>query len=349
MSNVIQHIRRTLGGRCLSARALLLGAILFALLAGAALVMGRSGVWSAEPEVVARVNGETVTRPEIQRVLADPIMRRQFEWELGDPAPAGITLEHLVLRKLVNGRLLLQEAGRRNLAVSEAELNQAIGALRRRFKDPQEYEAWVAAHALDDASLRKTLRDDLLITRVQAALVEGVRLSEEQVQGYYTGHREELKTVEALRLRLIVVKDKAAADKVVAALKNGEAFDRLAQERSVVSTAAQGGDMGWVSPQQLLPTLREAVATLKAGETSKPVLHDDRFLVARLEERRPSHTMSPAEARPEIERRILLPKQREALQAWLTDQKKKSKLEVSFRPESVATTTAQGWIPKSND
>jgi parvulin-like peptidyl-prolyl isomerase len=301
---------------------------MIALVAGAAAAFGPFRAWSAEPEVAARVNGEPVTRGELQRVLADPAMRRRMKLELGVQEPDSKELVRLALQKLINQRLILQEAGRRDFTVTEQELKHGVAAFRRRFKDARKFTAWMKTRGLDDNLLREGIRAEILMTRVRAAVVADVQLTEEQVQEYYEAHREEVKTAEEVRLRLIAVHDKAAAEEILAAVQKGEDFERLARERSLESRAAQGGDTGWVNPQTLSPPLREAVGTMKAGETRGPLQSGVEFQIVRLEERRPARTKSLAEARPEIEQRLLPAKRQEAFQAWLAEQEKTSKIEV---------------------
>ncbi len=336
MHSTIQQIRLTLGHSRSTARALLRWAILIVLVVVAAAVLGRSGASSAESEIVARVNGEPVTRDDVRRLLADPLARRQLQQELGVHDADSTGLERLAVRKLIIRHLVLQEAGRRKVKVTQDDLSQATTALRGRFKDLKALGAWMQARHLDDVSLQGLLGTDLLMTRVLAALVEGVRLPDGQVEEYYAAHQDELQAAEAIRLRIIAVKDKAAADEIAAALKKGEEFERLARERSLVRPE-QGGDLGWVSPAQLMPALRDAVTTLKAGEASPPLTLGDRVLLVRVEERRPAHQMSLAEARPGIERRLLAPKEQEVVQAWLKDQERKSKIEVLIQPGSFTT------------
>ena len=311
----------------MTARALLPWAIVTVLVAVAATALGLFTVWSADPEIVARVNGEAVTRGELQRMVADPLVQRQLQQELGVQKADSKELDRLAVRKLIFRRLVLQEAGRRDFRVTEEDVNRAVADLHRRFKDPEKFPPWLKERGLDDRSLPDAIRTELLTTRVRAALVEGVRITNEQVKAYYEAHQADLKTVEAVRLRVIAVKDKKAAEESLAALQNGENFGRLARERSTFR-ASQGGDTGWINPQTLPPPLREAVATLKAGETRGPVQSGAHLLIVRLEERRPARAVSLAEAQPEIERRLLAAKQREALQAWLTEQEKKSEIEV---------------------
>jgi foldase protein PrsA len=327
MHVIIQQIRFTLGHGRSRVRALPRWAILIVLVIGAAASLGLSSASSAEPEVVARVNGETVTRGELQRMLANTRTRQQLRQELGVQNPDSEASNRLALRRVILRRLILQEAGRRNLTVAEQDLDRAVADWRARFKGAK-FRAWLKSRGLDEKSLRETIRVDMLLTRVRAAVVQDVRLTEEQVQEYYEARKEELRTAEEVRLRVISVHDKAVADEIVAALRRGEEFERLARERSLESRAPQGGDLGWVRPETLVPELREAGGALKAGETSELLHRGDEFLIVRLEERRPARTKSLADARPEIERRLLAVKQQEVFQTWLTEQEKTSAIEV---------------------
>ncbi|HSB69950.1 MAG TPA: peptidyl-prolyl cis-trans isomerase [Candidatus Methylomirabilis sp.] len=316
-------------------QAILRWAILIIVLVGVPTGLRPGQVWGEEPEIVARVNGEPVTRGEVLRVLADRAMRRRMKEELGVKEPGSRELERLAVQKLVSRRLILQEAARRQFTVTELELKRAFTAFRRRFKDSRKFAVWMRERGLDENSLREALRMERLMIRVRAALVEGVRVTGDLAREYYEAHRDDLKIAEEVRLRIIGVEDNVAAEEILTTLKEGEDFSRLARERSLESRAAQGGDMGWVGPQTLPPPLQEAVGTLKAGETGGPVQIDDGLLIVRLEERRPARTKTLAEARPEIEARLLRTNREEVFQAWLREQEAKSKIEVFLQPGSA--------------
>jgi len=282
----------------------------------------------AQTDTVARVNGEPVTRAELQGVLADPMTRSRFQQELGVEEPKSQELDRLALRLLIKRRLMLQEAGRRNLTVTEQELDDAVTALRGRFKDLRSFGAWTQEQGLNDNSLFDTLRAEMLAARVVAALVREVRVTGEQVEEYYEAHKKELKTDGEVRLRIIAVKERTAAEGILAELRQGANFAALARKWSLGMRAAQGGDTGWVKPQALAPQLRKSVAALKAGEAGGPLQAGAEFLIVGLVGRRAAEIKSLAEARPEIEKRLVSKKQQETIQAWLTEQEQKSKIEV---------------------
>ena len=281
----------------------------------------------AQPQTVARVNGDPVTLEELKRMLADPLVRRELELELGVQGRDSKAVERLALRNLINLRLILQDAARRNFTVTEQELDQALTALLHRFEDLGSFAAWMKERGLDEGSLYETMRGEILTERVRAALTEGLRVSEDQVQGYYEARKLELKT-EEVWLQIIVVKDEASAEEVQAALDKGEDFGSLAQQRSIGARAAQGGDVGWVVSENLWPPLREAVRRLKPREAFGPLQRGEEFLIVRLQERRAGRMKTLDEARPDIEAGLLALKQQELLKAWLSEQEKKSKIEV---------------------
>jgi parvulin-like peptidyl-prolyl isomerase len=294
----------------------------------------------AEAETVARVNGEPVTRAELDRMAQNPLTVRQVQQELGIERPDSAELERVALRKLIHRRLMLDEARRRNIVVTEKELDAAIVALRRRFEDLAAFGAWMREQRLDDASLFQSVREDIALDRVKAALVDGVRGSEKGVKRYYDAHKDEFARQE-VRLQIIAVGDEATAKEIVAALRRGEDFGRMASRRSLGVRARQGGDTGWVPNETLASPLREAVATLKPGEARGPLPRGSEFLIVRLYERRHAGTKSLDEARPEIERRLAAEKRHETLQAWLEEQENESKIEILAGRAAAATARAR--------
>jgi parvulin-like peptidyl-prolyl isomerase len=295
---------------------------------------------TAKREVIARINGVSVTRAQFDRMMGNPLTLLQAKRELSGGEPDRKAMERLAMRKLVHLRLLVEEAGRRKITVTPQELDEAIAALRRRFDDLGSFGVWIQEQGLDDPSLFETVRTDMLSARVTAMLVEGVSVTEEEAQRYFEAHRDDLAIGAEVRLRIIAVPGNAEAEAIMAALRKSVPFDRLARQRSKGRLAAKGGDTGWVDFQGLPPMLREVVVKLKPGEIYGPVKKekgDGEFLIVGLQDRRPILAKTLAEAQSEIERRLLPVKQQESVEAWLTEQEKKSKIEAFFSPDNSST------------
>jgi hypothetical protein len=79
---------------------------------------------------------------------------------------------------------------------------------------------------------------------------------------------------------------------------------------------------------------------MKPRDVRGPLQNGSDFLIVRLQERRRG-AKSLAEARPDIERRLVAAKRQEAVQAWLERQEKKSKIEILPRWAAAASTGAK--------
>lgn len=283
------------------------------------------------PEIVATVNGQAVTRTEMRRLLDDPLAIAQLQSTLGSKEPGSEELQRAAVEMLIDRRLILEEAARRSITVTDKEVDDAVLALRGRFPDLASFGLWMQQQGINEESLFDLLGDELLATRVREVLVGEVAPTEDEIEEYYEAHKEDLAIGEEVRLRVIAVTSRAEADEIAAALRQGENFAQLARERSVGQRAANGGDTGWVNFQSLPLPLQPVVARLKAGEAGGPFQTGaEEFLIVGLEGRRPVRAKDLAEARPEIARRLLGTKQQEVLEAWLAEQEKKSKIEVLF-------------------
>jgi parvulin-like peptidyl-prolyl isomerase len=280
-------------------------------------------------EVIARVNGDPVTRAQFNQMVGNPITLRQARHEVGVEHPDRHELERLAMRRLVHLRLLVQEAARRKLTIAERELDQTVSAISRRFESLKEFGAWINDQGLNDPLLFDTVRADMLAERATTALLGEVSLADQEAQEYFAQHREDLIIGAEVRLRIIAVRGRLEANEVVRALKKGAPFNLMARRRSVGRLAAAGGDTGWVPVQNLPTHLQAAAAELKPGDVGEPLeTGKDEFLIMGVQDRRPVHASCLAEARAEIDRRLLPDRRKKALADWLQNQEQRARIEV---------------------
>lgn len=92
---------------------------------------------------------------------------------------------------------------------------------------------------------------------------------------------------EEVRARHILVKTKEEAAAVIAELKAGGDFAEIAKKKSSDPSGRAGGDLGFFTREQMVPTFSEAAFKLKPGEyTTEPVQSQFGWHVIRVEERR---------------------------------------------------------------
>jgi peptidyl-prolyl cis-trans isomerase C len=181
----------------------------------------------------AIVNGKAISRAMLQSMTAD-VMQRSG----GQPVPEDKILDSLIARELLH-----QEAEKQNLA-----------------KEP------AVAAKLENA------RRDVLVQADVERLRKSLTVSDEEIKKEYDERVAALKATE-YKARHILLDSEQAAKDVLAKLQKGAKFEELAKKLSKDPSAKQnGGELGWFTPQRMVPEFSAAVAGLKNGETgTEPV------------------------------------------------------------------------------
>ena len=142
-------------------------------------------------------------------------------------------------------------------------------------------------------------------------LIEEASLSEEELRQRYESAKQRYLTPEARRASHILITPdsvgdaesaKALAEQLRERISNGESFEDLAREFSDDPVSAeQGGDLGWIEPEDMVDAFEESLYELDApGDVSQPVETQFGWHLIRLGEIRPPQGKSFEEARPEI-------------------------------------------------
>jgi peptidyl-prolyl cis-trans isomerase SurA len=79
---------------------------------------------------------------------------------------------------------------------------------------------------------------------------------------------------------------KAGAQQLIGQIQQGAPFGAVARQFSAASTAANGGDAGWMSESQLQPEVRAAVEQMRLGQLSDPIVAQDGVYVVQLRDKR---------------------------------------------------------------
>ena len=93
-----------------------------------------------------------------------------------------------------------------------------------------------------------------------------------------------------IRVDDVVLNDAQARERIAQLrqriVQGGASFADLARQHSADGSAPQGGDLGWLSPGDTVPSFEQAMDALKPGEVSEPVRSPFGWHIIRVEERR---------------------------------------------------------------
>ena len=126
---------------------------------------------------------------------------------------------------------------------------------------------------------------------LHAAVIEkdiASQITDEVVRSRYDTEIAAAKPTNEVKARHILVKTKEEADAVIKQLDEGGDFEAIAKEKSTdAGSGANGGDLGYFGPGQMVPEFETAAFALDVGAyTKEPVQSQFGFHVIKVEDKR---------------------------------------------------------------
>jgi peptidyl-prolyl cis-trans isomerase SurA len=186
-----------------------------------------------------------------------------------------------VLRSLIDEKLQLQEAKRQSVTATDEELNKGLEQIEKQNNmRPGQLNEFLKTRGLD----RGQLVDQLTASIVWAKLVkrqaaQTASISDAEIDDSLKRLKEHTGEPQSRVAEIFLAVDNPSqddevrqlAERLTAQMKQGARFSAVARQFSQSATAAVGGDIGYVRPDQLAPELAKAVPTLRPGELSQPI------------------------------------------------------------------------------
>lgn len=216
----------------------------------------------ADP-IVASVDGSNIRQSDIAALISTlPQQYRDIPMQMLFPA---------LLERAIDGELLQREAKAAGVA-EHPEVKRRV----ERYRD-------------------QLIQEQYLTGQLEAAI------SEDKVKAEYEKLRAQAPRAEEIRASHILVADEATARDIVRELEKGADFAALAKEKSIDPGAANGGDLGYFTAEQMVPEFSSAAFALAPGAYSKePVKSQFGWHVIQVADRRDVAPPSLDAAREQI-------------------------------------------------
>jgi peptidylprolyl isomerase len=138
--------------------------------------------------------------------------------------------------------------------------------------------------------------------------------SEEEIKQFYESNKAQLLAPAQFQLAQIFLPaaeggDKSKAEEAKKKIgelsaklgKSGADFAKLAKENSAHKESSEkGGDLGWVSEEQMVPEIRRAVAGMNKGDVSPPIKSAAGWHLIKLLDKKAAATRPLADIRPNL-------------------------------------------------
>ena len=227
-------------------------------------------------KATAVVNGEVITGSDIDHRLAMVLASSQ-----GRIPPEEVErIRAQILRNLIDETLQIQAARQQEITVEQRDINEYYARFAQSFRrTPEQFSAYLRTIGSSETSLKRQIHGELAWQRVQRRQIEPfVNVGEEEVQAMIERLNAERGTVEyrVAEIFMSSTPETAAqvqsnAARILQQLRQGASFAAYARQYSEASTAAVGGDLGWVRAGQLPDELAAIVRQMPVGAFSDPI------------------------------------------------------------------------------
>jgi peptidyl-prolyl cis-trans isomerase SurA len=301
---------------------------------GPALLPLCCAAFAAEPEVIngiaAVVNGDVITYSQVRELSAprDKLLRSQYTGE--ELQKALKEAREAALKDLIERRLIIQAFKKEKYEIPDHFVEEQVrGIIKESFGgDRNTFIKTLEAQAYSIGEFKQRETERMIVQAMRAKHVKRNSItSPTKVEEYYKKHRAEYTAKEQVKLRMIMIQghadtgqsatQKALAEEVLGQLAGGAEFERIAQTYSEDGTRDVGGDWGWIERKTLAPPLEKIAFNMPVGRISNIIEYGGNYYILKVEERQGGTTRSLAEARPDIEKKLLQEEAQDLQERWI--------------------------------
>jgi peptidyl-prolyl cis-trans isomerase SurA len=252
-------------------------------------------------KATALVNGDVITQTDVDQRLALLAIAN------GGKIPEGEmdSLRQQVLRNLIDETLEIQSAKAEKIEWKTSDIDKTVERVAGNVKKtPDQLASFLESNGSSIKSLRRQIEGEIAWQRLQNAKIEnGVSVGDDEVKAvlnklnaskgteeYHVGEIYLSSTPDTQAQTM------ATANQILQQLKNGASFAGYARQYSVASTAAVGGDLGWVRPEQLPTPLADTIRQMGPGSISNPIPNSGGVSILAVVDTRKILTRDPRDA-----------------------------------------------------
>jgi peptidyl-prolyl cis-trans isomerase SurA len=294
-----------------------------------------------EPEVVdgvaAVVNGEVITYSQVRGVVGprEKLLRAQFR---GDELVQKVKeARQAALQDLIDRQLIIQAFKKENYQIPDHFIEERMhDIVRTDFGgDRNTFIKTLEAQNYTMGEFKKMETEKMIVQAMRGKNVKLATIaSPAKVEEYYKAHRDEFTSKAQVKLSLIMIPShasdgnaaaqKAMADEIFGKLVNGAEFERMAQLYSEDSTREKGGDWGWIERKTLAAPLEKVAFSLQPGKFSNVIEFSGNYYILKVEDRHGGDTKSLADARADIEKKLVQEEAQNLQEKWLASLRSKA-------------------------
>ena len=306
--------------------------------------------------VIAKVNGEKITRGDLDKVMKP--MLDSLKQKYGEDFENNVDIKEQLkeqriaqLNGLVDEKVLLSKASALNVNPSEEELNKEIDDRIAYYKEingtEEQYQKFISEYGYDDTTFRDFIKNQVIVGKVVDAMVADVQVSDEDAKKYYDENINSFKVGPGAEVTHLLFKineyetDEAKKEADYAkALENA----KKAREKALAGTSLEDlsksdefkeisiyQDLGHVNFENsgMVKEFDDAFKVLPKGQISEPVKTSFGYhIILNTDTNSEEKTQSFDEVKDQIKQHLLQQKQQTVYSEKLEQFRKEAKVKI---------------------
>lgn len=264
----------------------------------------------SEGELAAKVNGEGITMEEYNTVF--DMVKTPYETQYGAESLTqeigeGMTLEDMlsdqVMDNLVFNEVLVQDAKKRDIKVSNDDLKKAIEEFKAQYDGEDGYKKFLEENGLAEKDFEKMIEENLLLEAHMEDVKKEIKVSEEEIKDHYEQNKDYLSQVKASHILIGVETAEGATEEEIAkadedalakateiseAIKGGAKFEDYIDQSTEPGAVERKGDLGFFGKGQMVAEFEEVAFAMEEGTISEPVKTQHGYHIIKLVEKKDS-------------------------------------------------------------
>ncbi len=228
---------------------------------------------TAGAETAATVNGKAIKMEEVERAI-----KVQAQGQEAKLSPLELAQARLqILDGLIQQEVMFQKAEKEGIVLTDADVTVELNKRKTASGlSQEEFEKRMREAGETDASIRETIKRGLAIQRLTDNITGKIEPPKDsEIDAFYNGNKEAFVKKRGVKLAAIVIDpanngegdttrtDQEAAlkgNEIVNQLRQGGDFAAIAREKSEDQSRLQGGDLGYISEDELRQNFTPQVA-----------------------------------------------------------------------------------------
>lgn len=266
--------------------------------------------------IVAIVDEDVITQTQLNRQIS--LIKQQVQ-STGASLPPADELRKKVLDQMIDKSLIIQIAKRNKVAITDAQLDQALSTIAARNKmTPAQLQTAVQNSGMNFDNYRKQIREQMLISDVEQHVIgPQIKVSTQEVDNYMRQHPGQNMEYHLYDL-YVPLPASATPEQSQAAKNQAEVLMQKIKQTKDVKQLQQPGmkidDMGWRAVNDIPSIFAKDLPGMKVNDVAGPITAPNGIHLIKL-----IATKSSGPALTRIQAQQILQQQKftDALKPWL--------------------------------